>query len=663
MSQTKAKGGTKRTRKTKGQPDGSQRTLKDMFGAKPSASTGDEPSISSLDHVDVVEKHSEEYNSSNGGATPKEELITIASEDELELVIPKPKKPSQPLRVFPIFQKLQLPPEGSEQEAEPSRKALEDVINIDSESDIDISSADSKLPSGRLTPKVSNPRPPSNPVGYTREDPIVIEQSPEREVPKQPAKALWTLFRRPDLGPSTIPGSVSTAKQPTRKFAQPGLNLPDPDADSQHVRGPQTSFIIPTLPFTHRDKGKGRAVNRDLDSDSEPGPPIFLSTYRKLKHEVLQPSHPIHNKHDQSLAPHTSIHTSPASNSQPDTPLSPEGIPRAHNGYPAIARFSNEAYLQQLRSDVSFENLQWTEKWRPRRADEVLGNEERAMYLKDWLVALRLQYDGPKVNTKSKSKSKIDLGTVGGVGTDGGGSGTASGSSSQTRKRKLAKVKKPTVIRQVKKRRKIDYDDLDGFVAADDEIEEVEDPMSISDDDLVEFFRNQASSSTPASAASSPPSSYPSSPPAVDLEDDEAVTMRLFQSSKPMKFGQSIHNTILLAGPHGSGKTAAVYACAEELGWEVFEVYPGIGQRCGPELHRLIGDVGKHHMVNTKRNDQNNNAAPSLFQPPARKTGRLIVQSDDDEDHDVVTSLILMLLLLPLLPKRKFKLNQRSSNL
>ena len=121
---------------------------------------------------------------------------------------------------------------------------------------------------------------------------------------------------------------------------------------------------------------------------------------------------------------------------------------------------------------------------------------------------------------------------------------------------------------------------------------------------------------------------------------DTPVT-QLFQSKKPVKFGQSIHNTILLTGPHGSGKTAAVYACADELGWEVFEVYPGIGQRCGPELHRLVGDVGKHHLVNTKRSDHNNSdgqTAQPLFQSApsgtGRKPARQIVLSDNDDDDD-----------------------------
>ncbi|OCF36738.1 hypothetical protein I316_01334 [Kwoniella heveanensis BCC8398] len=56
-------------------------------------------------------------------------------------------------------------------------------------------------------------------------------------------------------------------------------------------------------------------------------------------------------------------------------------------------------------------------------------------------------------------------------------------------------------------------------------------------------------------------------------------------------------NTILLTGPHGSGKSAAVYAAANELGWDVFEVFPGMGKRTGGNLMSWVGDVGRNHMV------------------------------------------------------------------
>ncbi|WVQ67800.1 uncharacterized protein L199_006005 [Kwoniella botswanensis] len=60
-------------------------------------------------------------------------------------------------------------------------------------------------------------------------------------------------------------------------------------------------------------------------------------------------------------------------------------------------------------------------------------------------------------------------------------------------------------------------------------------------------------------------------------------------------------NTILLTGPHGSGKSAAVYAAAHELGWDVFEVFAGMGKRTSANLMSWVGDVGKNHMVSQER--------------------------------------------------------------
>ncbi|KAF9451729.1 hypothetical protein P691DRAFT_662682 [Macrolepiota fuliginosa MF-IS2] len=78
-------------------------------------------------------------------------------------------------------------------------------------------------------------------------------------------------------------------------------------------------------------------------------------------------------------------------------------------------------------------------------------------------------------------------------------------------------------------------------------------------------------------------------------------TLSAFASDVPEIIQELPHNTILLTGPPGSGKTAAVFACAEELGWEVFEVYPGMARRNGANVDSLVGDVGKNHLVRKKQ--------------------------------------------------------------
>lgn len=197
----------------------------------------------------------------------------------------------------------------------------------------------------------------------------------------------------------------------------------------------------------------------------------------------------------------------------------------------------------------------WTEKYKPTQGADVLGNRANTEYLTQWLK--KLEVSGWTLNPDES-------------GTAGPGPGSA---------KKIGDIMGLARKRRKRPKRKGEMDD---FIAFEDD-DDFEDPYGdLSDEDDGLFAAPKPLSSFDRIAQRDLPT-----------EDDAGhpVGMRLLPRSFEIK-----SNTILLSGPAGSCKTSAVYACAEECGYEVFEVSPGM-RRTGKEVLGLVGEMAENHHV------------------------------------------------------------------
>lgn len=126
--------------------------------------------------------------------------------------------------------------------------------------------------------------------------------------------------------------------------------------------------------------------------------------------------------------------------------------------------------------------------------------------------------------------------------------------------------------RAIKKRKKRRAEELDGFVLSSDE--EANEMCQLKD----------------------------------SVEHDHPNSMQKKSVIRPQDVGNSsnrerVTNAVVISGPHGCGKTAAVHAVARELGFEVFEINAG-SRRSGRDILDKVGDMTRNHLVKHAHPDQ-----------------------------------------------------------
>lgn len=219
-----------------------------------------------------------------------------------------------------------------------------------------------------------------------------------------------------------------------------------------------------------------------------------------------------------------------------------EGLHPADHTHPALSLLLDRIPTSRTAFDrFECETQDWTHKYAPTKAEEVLQPGNETAILKGWLQSLT-------VNTVGRGGGTVEAGP-------------------KTLKKASAGIRR-------KKRKRAE--ELDGFVVSSDE--EANEMDELDNSTLM----------------------GPSQP--LDGRNKKTV-IKAHDAAKLVDGSDSREkatNAVVLSGPSGCGKTAAVYAVAQELGFEVFEINAG-SRRSGKDIFDKVGDMSRNHLVNQSR--------------------------------------------------------------
>ncbi|KAL9609011.1 MAG: hypothetical protein Q9167_006197 [Letrouitia subvulpina] len=177
----------------------------------------------------------------------------------------------------------------------------------------------------------------------------------------------------------------------------------------------------------------------------------------------------------------------------------------------------------------------WLHKYAPRSAEEVLQGGLEATILRDWLKSLAVNSVERTDSGDRRVSGLIDI---------------------------LKKARNKT-----RKRKRKRSEELDAFIiSSDEEVSELNE-LVVEDDGL-----------------------------APNQKFGRRTVVQTGLAPDSVGIGCMAANAVVISGPHGSGKSATVYAVAQELGFEVFEINSG-SRRSGKDVLDRVGDMTRNHLV------------------------------------------------------------------
>ncbi|KFY40843.1 hypothetical protein V494_03295 [Pseudogymnoascus sp. VKM F-4513 (FW-928)] len=183
-----------------------------------------------------------------------------------------------------------------------------------------------------------------------------------------------------------------------------------------------------------------------------------------------------------------------------------------------------------------YQTQSWIHKYAPHSAAEVLQSGKEAFILKEWLQSLTVIAVDSKVADSNNTRASPGP----------------------------AKVEKDSGGKKKRKSKKLE----DFIVSSEDEANDM-DEVSESDEE------------SPRGGLGRPKKTV--------IRHGDLKSMNSKQPSKLL-------NAVVISGPNGCGKTAAVYAVAKELGFEVFEINSS-SRRNGKDILEKVGDMTRNHLV------------------------------------------------------------------